>query len=117
MSQLIIFLLGIVVGAVGVWIVDSRFHGNDKKGSGSDKGGRVINPEQVRVRRENLEKVVEMAREKGEIANDDVEKELGVSDATAQRYLQELESQGKLVQIGTRGKYVKYAISNASTIG
>ena len=60
---------------------------------------------------------MEMARQKKEITNDDVEKGLGVSDATAQRYLQELESQGKLVQIGTRGKYVKYAISQRSTAG
>ncbi len=110
MSQIIIFLIGVVVGGVLVRLLDSRFRGNDNVAG-------VINPEQVRVRRENLEKVMVMAREKGEIANDDVEKGLGVSNATAQRYLQELESQGKLVQIGTRGKYVKYAISHASTAG
>lgn len=114
MSQLIIFLLGIIVGGAVMRIVGSLRRRADH---GNDKVGGVINPEQVRVRRENLEKVMEMARKKREIANDDVENGLGVSDATAQRYLQELESQGKLVQIGTRGKYVKYAISHASTDG
>ncbi|GEM_PF-642631 len=109
MFQLIIFLLGIGFGLGIMWVVM-------RKGPGGAGSG-VINPEQVRVRRENLEKVMVMAREKGEIANDDVEKGLGVSDATAQRYLQELELQGKLVQIGTRGKYVKYAISHTSTSG
>ncbi len=109
MSQLIIFLLGVGFGLVIMWVVMRNARG--------EAGSGVINPEQVRVRRENLEKVMVMAREKGEIANDDVEKGLGVSDATAQRYLQELESQGKLTQIGTRGKYVKYAISHTSTGG
>src|SRR3989338_5615675 len=100
MFPLIIFLLGAVVGGVLVKLLDYLRQPADR---GNDRTGAVINPEQVRVRRENLEKVMVMAREKGEIANDDVEKGLGVSDATAQRYLQELEVQGKLVQIGTRG--------------
>ncbi|MCH7878599.1 MAG: type IV toxin-antitoxin system AbiEi family antitoxin domain-containing protein, partial [candidate division Zixibacteria bacterium] len=43
-----------------------------------------------------------------EIGNDDVERMLGVSDATATNYLQELEDEGKIEQIGERGRYVVY---------
>jgi predicted HTH transcriptional regulator len=45
---------------------------------------------------------------KGSITNDQVEKLLHISDATATRYLSQLEKEGKLQQIGTTGKSVKY---------
>lgn len=101
------FILGLIVGGVGVWFVirkrmDSRLRGNDR--------GVVTNPEQVEKRRKNLERVLELARQKGEIANDDVERILDVSNATAERYLQELEEQSKLVQVGTTGRNVLYRL-------
>ena len=43
-----------------------------------------------------------------EITNDEVEKLLHVSDATATRYLSELEKRGKLKQVGTTGRGVLY---------
>ena len=97
------FIFGLITGGIIVWVVlkrklDSRFRGND----------RVINPEQQRKKRENVEKIWEMARSKGEIANDDVERALGVSNATAERYLQELELQGRLEQVGRTGVKVIY---------
>lgn len=45
---------------------------------------------------------------KAKITNNDVEKLLGVSDATATRYLDELEKQGKVRQVGERGRFVYY---------
>jgi len=42
------------------------------------------------------------------LTNNDIEKLLGVSDATATRYLDELESDGKVIQKGKTGRYVKY---------
>lgn len=66
----------------------------------SKKKGAAPNSEQMKQKQENLNKVLELARSKGQIANDDVQNLLGVSDATAERYLQELESAGKLVQSG-----------------
>jgi len=41
-----------------------------------------------------------LAKEKGEITNDDVEKLLHVSDRSASRYLNELVRQGRLKRIG-----------------
>jgi Fic family protein len=45
---------------------------------------------------------------KEEVSNEDVEGFLGVSDATATIYLSELEEEGKIVQIGTVGRPVRY---------
>ena len=42
------------------------------------------------------------------ITNDDVEKMLGVSNNTVIRYLDELEKEGKLRQVGETGKYTYY---------
>jgi len=42
------------------------------------------------------------------IVNDDVEKLLNVSDSLATKYLQMLEDDGKIIQIGERGRYVYY---------
>lgn len=55
-----------------------------------------------------LKKVMELLADKTEIANDDVERALGVSDKTAERYLQELVERGQLVQEGSDGRFVKY---------
>ncbi len=64
--------------------------------------------EDTEKKRENLEKVRRMFNGQGRLANDDVEKLLGVSDATATRYLDELEREGLIRQVGTTGKHVYY---------
>jgi len=56
-----------------------------------------------------LEKILQIAREKGEITNDDVEKLLRVSDKTATRYLNELVREGKLKRLGSPS-HAKYQI-------
>ncbi|MDP3880980.1 MAG: HTH domain-containing protein [bacterium] len=53
-------------------------------------------------------KAFELFSQKEIISNNDLENELGVSDATATRYLEELERQGKIEQIGKTGRGVKY---------
>ena len=45
-----------------------------------------------------------------QITNNDVEKLIGVSDATAERYLNELEQEGKIKQIGLTGQSVHYEL-------
>ncbi|MEK7117440.1 MAG: hypothetical protein AAB861_01560 [Patescibacteria group bacterium] len=56
-----------------------------------------------------LEKIVELAKWNDTIVNDDVEKMLHVSDATATRYLNELVKQNKLVRLG-HPKHAKYKL-------
>lgn len=62
---------------------------------------------QLRVQKKLL-KVMELFAKHTEITNDDVEKLLHVSDATATRYLDELEKRGKIQQVGATGRSVKY---------
>ena len=64
--------------------------------------------EDVEKKKENLEKVCQLFVGQGRVANDDIEKLLGISDATATRYLDELEKQGLIRQVGKTGKYVYY---------
>ncbi len=54
-----------------------------------------------------LSKIMELARKKGEIQNDDVEKLLHVSDATATNYLKKLVDRGELKVSGFK-KSTKY---------
>ena len=55
-----------------------------------------------------LVKVMTLFVKQTEITNDEVEKLLHVSDATATQYLAELEKRGKIQQVGTTGRGVKY---------
>ena len=59
--------------------------------------------ESLRIRKQKkLAKVVEYAKQKGSIKNDDVEKLLRVSDATATRYLSQLVKEGRLKRVGAQ---------------
>ncbi len=63
---------------------------------------------QVEQKAENKQKILTFVQEHGKIQNNDVEKLAGVSNATAERYLDELEKEGKLTQQGTIGQNVFY---------
>lgn len=59
-------------------------------------------------KRKKLEKIMGMFLKQASITNDEVEKLLHVSDATATRYLEILEREGKIRQVGKTGKYSHY---------
>lgn len=59
-------------------------------------------------KRTKLDKIFSEITKRGSITNDKVEKLLHVSDATATRYLAELEKEGKIIQVGKTGHAVKY---------
>ncbi|MFC1623646.1 DUF977 family protein [Patescibacteria group bacterium] len=65
---------------------------------------------QAKKKQENKEKILEFLRSNEKITNNNVEKLLGVSDATATRYLNELEKEQKIKQIGTVGHAVYYRL-------
>ena len=60
-------------------------------------------------KRKKLDKILEAVTKHGSITNDQVEKLLHVSDATATRYLTQLEKEGKVKQEGRTGKSVSYS--------
>ena len=65
---------------------------------------------QMEQKTENKQKILAFVQEHGKIQNNDVEKLVGVSNATAERYLDELEKEGKLIQHGTIGQNVFYTL-------
>jgi len=101
-------IIYLVVGGVVGYFVGKFF------GGARDKSGLVTG--QGVEKEKNLEKVMgyfsrstSSGQEgKVQVSNNDVEQLLGVSDATAGRYLDELEKQGKIRQVGQTGKYVVY---------
>ena len=60
-------------------------------------------------KRKKLEKIMGMFLKQSSITNDEVEKLLHISDATATRYLEQLEKEGKIKQEGRTGKSVSYS--------
>lgn len=63
---------------------------------------------QKREKEENLQKVMDLFTTREQVANNDIEAALGVSDATATNYLEELEQAGKIRQVGAEGRGVYY---------
>jgi len=63
---------------------------------------------QIEQKTENKQKILAFVQVHSKIQNNDVEKLVGVSNATAERYLDELEKEGKLTQHGVIGQGVFY---------
>ncbi len=61
-------------------------------------------------KRQKLDLILEEVCKKGSISNNEVEKLLGVSDATASRYLATLQKDGELKRLGRTGKAVRYQL-------
>ena len=59
-------------------------------------------------KRKKRDKIMLALTTKSKITNDEVEKLLHVSDATATRYLSALEKEGKIKQVGKTGKSANY---------
>ena len=68
------------------------------------------NREQREEKEERKRKVLALIAERGEIRNADAESLLGVSDASATRYLDELQAEGKIAQAGDTGRGVSYRL-------
>jgi hypothetical protein len=60
-------------------------------------------------KRKKLDKIMTLFLKKSKITNDEVEKFLHVSDATAERYLNILEKENKIKQVGKTGHAVSYS--------
>jgi len=68
----------------------------------------VLIQKQKTEKKDNLEKIIKFVKEKGKISNNDVERICKVSNTSAWRYLEELEKQGEIKQVGNTGKHTYY---------
>jgi len=93
------YLVAIIAGIVGFllgWILASR----------KSKGGFIS--EQNENKERNKKAIFELLETNHPLTNNDVEAMLGISDATATRYFDELEKEGKVRQVGKTGRGVSY---------
>jgi len=77
-----------------------------KKSSGLEAADKARREKKEKAK----EKVLEFLRANKRVTNNDIEKLLGVSDATATRYLEALEAEGKIEQQGKTGQSVYYTL-------
>jgi predicted HTH transcriptional regulator len=72
--------------------------------------GQGIIKEQAEVREKNLAKMREFIAGKDRITNDQIQKYLNVSNSSTARYLDQLEKEGLIKQVGETGKYAYYEV-------
>lgn len=58
----------------------------------------------------NKEKIIALLAQKGEASNAELREALGVSERSAVRYMDELEKEGKVRQVGNTGRSVTYRL-------
>lgn len=116
MNIFFIFLVGVVVG----FLVGKKLAPPPPRLAGSvlslgkgrkektAEGLQEINEGRKQKAEEEREQVLELFAKHAEVRNDEVEKLLGVSDATATRHLSVLEADGKIEQVGDTGRGVVY---------
>lgn len=79
-----------------------------KQNTARELWGKALSVIQIR-KRKKLDKIMSLFLKQSKITNDEVEKLLHVSDATATRYLSILEKEGKIKQSGRTGQSVSYS--------
>ncbi len=103
---IIIFVVGV---AFGIWFARRKGRGPFDYAHG--KSGSDLISRQMKEKADNLEKILaafDKSPSSQGMTNDDIQKLIGVSDATVTRYMDELEKEGKVRQVGATGKYVYY---------
>lgn len=103
MSGIIVFSLGLLIGAIVVY-----FAMRNRRAACELHGVAVHAEKQQSEKQARKERIIQIIKEKGIVVNNDIEKALGVTDTTATNYLQELEREGRIEQIGERGRFVSY---------
>ena len=111
MNEAVYILIIIILGGMVLWMwFRKRSPGVAKPASAESSSGQkqTIIEKQEEKQQENIKKIIEFLETRDKVANNDIEKLLSVSNATAERYLAELEKEGILKQVGKIGKNVYY---------
>ncbi len=96
MTYLVLIIVALAGIALGMYLA--------RRGKGD------LISEQGERKAENKQRILAFVQTHGKIQNNDVEKLVGVSNATAERYLDELEHERKLTQHGVIGPDVFYTL-------
>jgi len=98
------YLILIIIGIVGIWI-GYKLAIKVKERKGGFGAHNVARREQVE---EAKRRIMGLFEAKEQITNDNVEELLKISNTTTFRYLEELEREGKIKQVGNPGRSVFY---------
>ena len=109
MLYFLFFILGLVV-AWGIWVVMRKVAGTEDSSAApqNDVRKESLIDKQAKEKAANLQKILDLLNTQNPLTNNQVQASLGISDATATRYLEELEKAGQIRQVGKTGKYVNY---------
>jgi len=99
MEAIIYFILGLILGIVMMQIKIKRLEKENKVLGGIEEYNKKVNKD----KEEKKGKILELIKEKGSVKNNDIERAIGVSDATATRYMEELVKEGKVERVGNAG--------------
>lgn len=103
-------ILGIIIGG-GLVYLSTKVKGEKKESKDSKERIEDYIDMQIKEKEKNIQKLSEYLKSKSKddkITNSDIEKLLKISDATATRYLQDFEEEGKIKQVGQTGHMVFY---------
>lgn len=96
MASILIFIIGLVIGGLLIWLISK------------DEPGLV--EKQIKEKEENKKKILEFFQDKKEAGNDEIREYLGIPRRSVARYLDELEKDGQIEQIGGIGRGVIYRL-------
>ncbi|MBI2514940.1 HTH domain-containing protein [Candidatus Wolfebacteria bacterium] len=110
--SIIIFLAAAVVALVVFARKEAGKHGTSVKEEFVGICASAI--ETASQKEARKESALAYLRSRGELSNSEIRKALGVSSRTAVRYLDELEAEGKVEQVGKIGHTVTYRLKHTA---
>ena len=110
MTTILISVIIILVVAVAALVISARREAKKHGTSAKEEFIGICKSavETASQKEARKQKALAMLREKGDLSNSEIRKELGISSRTDVRYLDELEAEGKLKQVGKIGHAVTY---------
>lgn len=111
MERLLIFALGVVAGELLFILLQKLRKNRNTQKRKLSTGLERLNAKKQAKRQAAKEHILRYLKRNKQAANRNVKRILKVSEATASNYLQELEKEGKIVQVGKRGRKVFYTLS------
>ncbi|KKS24911.1 MAG: hypothetical protein UU84_C0053G0007 [Candidatus Yanofskybacteria bacterium GW2011_GWC2_41_9] len=112
MTQILISVIIILVAAVGVLAIYARLEAKKHDTSAKEEFIGICKSalETASQKEERKQKTLALFQERNKLSNSEIRKTLGVSSRTAVRYLDELEKEGKIEQVGEAGHAVTYRL-------
>jgi len=101
MPPFFILIVGIIIG----FLLSREFSVQSDSGIGKIARARTNQKEEYK------QKMLAYLAQHKKARNNDFEKILGIADSTVTKYLQELENEGKVEQVGGTGAHVYYQLT------